>query len=397
MVEAHESGKRSTKALQEDTGGFNRMSEYRKQKTGKTNRGPPGPLGVDLSSPPAVLGGPVATEKKCTGCGLLEHGPGNVDRDKSCWAWNLNCNNCKLRGHISPVCNRPKKPEDGPKKAFTNLIEVTEDELKEISEGSFLHMTATESERRYLKIPSRDSRKGATESQATLKLKAKKERRQGRKIKKKIEMDKIEIAACEERMRTVKEEDDLEEERDWAKYREQKLEYENNQTERRRRQEECELNEMKILEPEFKEIQLRREEWEEKMKSEEKPYHPDDDGKYGRRRRAKEEALRQEEEEREEEALRQEDEEREDEERFLDESTETVSSTGTIAKMKTWLGLGSKTPRLRESASRSEPGTPGALGGGPVQPPGGPGGTRGYKYAFEDPGGERDRRRRHYM
>jgi hypothetical protein len=248
--------------------------------------------------------------------------------------------------------------------------------MHEISEGSFFHMTPVETKRRYQKIPTRDSRKGAPESEASMKLKAKREKKIKKKNKKMIEMEALEIAACEERMRTMKEEDDLEEDRDWANYREQKLEYENMQAEQQRRRESMTLNEMrKELEPEF----------------EEEPYHPSDDGKYGVRRREKEEARRQEEEEREEEERRT--------VRFQHDSTETVSSTGTIAKMKTWLGLGSKTPRLQESDSRSEPGTPGALGGGPVQPPGGPGGTRdrGYKYAFEDPGGDRDRRRRHYM
>jgi hypothetical protein len=203
-------------------------------------------------------------------------------------------------------------------------------------------MTPIETERRYLKIPTRDSRKGAPESQATLNLKAKREKKIRQKNKKKLEMDAIEIAACEERMRTVKEEDDLEEENDWARYREQKLEYEITQNEQRRRQEE-----------------------------------------------AKEEALRKEEE-------RKEESERQEAEYY---SIETLSSTRPISKIPRWQGQKQKTPRLQESASRSEPGTPGALGGGPVQPPGGPGGTRdqGYKYAFEDPGGERDRRRRHYM
>ena len=69
---------------------------------------------------------------------------------------------------------------------------------------------------------------------------------------------------------------------------------------------------------------------------------------------------------------------------------------GPMGKMWHWLGLGPEAPRLREVASRSVPGTPGALGGGPVQPPGGPGGTKAqvYRYQFEDPEGAQGQPRR---
>jgi hypothetical protein len=61
-----------------------------------------------------------------------------------------------------------------------------------------------------------------------------------------------------------------------------------------------------------------------------------------------------------------------------------------------WLGLNneqtpSSKPRLPEADSRGKPGTPGALGGGPDQPPGGPGGTRrDLRYSDQDQEGAQD-------
>jgi hypothetical protein len=54
--------------------------------------------------------------------------------------------------------------------------------------------------------------------------------------------------------------------------------------------------------------------------------------------------------------------------------------------MRKWIGWGRKQtpsstpPGLLEAELRFEPGTPGALGGGPVQPPGGPGGAHELAY-----------------
>jgi hypothetical protein len=363
MVEAHESGKRSTKALQDGAGSLNRVSAYQKQKHGNKNRGPPEPLGVvkPQTSPPAVQGGPKAP-RKCFGCGRDEHGPGNVDRPHSCFAWTIYCKNCGLRGHIAEECWRERKaPEKEKPKAFNTLeeTEVTEEEMNTITEyGSFFHMIPVESNRRFLgRLLARDARKGATENKSFVKLKARKRKR---KTPKRMERDRKEIAACQERMLSMMEEEEKEEKEylEIAAIQEKMLE-----------EEETKEQERKEIEKERREEQywgVIEEEplytWEQML----------EDG-------------RLEDEERRQKAVK-----------HQQDSIETISSTRLISRIPRWKGLRQKTPRLQESASRSEPGTPGALGGGPVQPPGGPGGTRdrGYQYCFEDPEGD-NRRRRH--
>jgi hypothetical protein len=317
------------------------------------------------TSPPAVLGGPKEVPRKCCGCGRGQHGPGNRDRQQVCFAWNLHCNKCQTRGHIETACKGLVKPEDGQQKAFTNLVEVTEAEMQEISEGSFFHMTPVENNRRYIgkRTQTRDSRKGSSESKCTQKLKARKNRR--RKTPEMIERDRIEIAACQERMLSMMEEEDRQEEQ-WRR-RPRSLSpvrnYKTGLLEGPHWGSDASMTETEmrnLLEPHYEERRLEIAQLQ----------HDDSD--------------------------------REDEERRLetaqlqqDDSDTPTPRPGTIAKMRTWLRLGPKAPRLRDADSRSEPGTPGALGGGPVQPPGGPGGTRdrGYQYVFEDPEGDQLQRR----
>jgi hypothetical protein len=156
MIEALETGKRSTLAIQEaknGPGSANKISEYQKVKKGK-GRGPPGPLGVvkPQTSPPAVLGGPTKDPPSCKYCGHAAHGKDNEDRPTACSAYNSNCFRCGIQGHVIKVCKKELPAVN------TLTEEITTAEIHDNYEGSFFYM---EPERQQHWPVSRDGRKGS--------------------------------------------------------------------------------------------------------------------------------------------------------------------------------------------------------------------------------------------
>ena len=49
--------------------------------------------------------------KRCGHCGNRHKGDNDQEsREKFCWAWKLNCNKCKIKGHVAKVSKTKKVP-----------------------------------------------------------------------------------------------------------------------------------------------------------------------------------------------------------------------------------------------------------------------------------------------
>jgi hypothetical protein len=368
MVEALETGKRSTLALQEgktgpgsalSSGSANRLSEYQKTKQGK-GRGPPGPLGVvkPQTSPPAVLGGPSTGPSLCGWCGDKAHGEEPKDRLAACKAINSNCLRCGKIGHYAKVCKSPLPT------VATLTEDVTTAQVHENYEGSFFFMRA---ERRKKWKQSRDARKGSGQSTNPW-TKCKKQKRGtpgalggGPDQPPGGPGGTEEIAVAEQQP----------EDRRNSPGRPTDPRYSLEEEEEQRRFDRT----AKLLSDTYDDYWNYQDEQSlEDGTAVHRPMVWPDQGNWDGAPEPEHNCVST-----------------KDDRSATERGQEQYSQGPKKRFLKTWLGPNLSNSRLPEAELRGNKGTPGALGGGPDQPPGGPGGTRqDQRYSDHDQEGAQD-------